>query len=116
MKTKEEVLSALIARRALIRYVTSKELLRDPVLRNMKPKTLGVRLLRLKREGLVTRGKLGRAYAYRLTIRGLKRRDYLYDKRRIVEEKIEQFKRRFDQEYNKLIFQKLLEAAKEDQQ
>ena len=81
MKAKEEILSALIARGAITRYVTAKELLKDPVLWNMKPKTLGVRLLRLRREGLVTMKKLGKAHGYRLTIRGLKRRDYLYEKR-----------------------------------
>jgi DNA-binding PadR family transcriptional regulator len=113
LKTKEEILSALIARGAITRYVTAKELQKDPVLWNMKAKTLGVRLLRLSREGLVTRKKLGKVCAYRLTIKGLKRLDYLREKRRILEEKVEQFKRRIDEEYNKLVFQKLLEDAKD---
>lgn len=113
MKTKEEVLGALVARGAITKYVTVEELLKCPVLWGVKPKTLGVRLLRLMREGLVEKKKLGKAHAYRLTIKGLKRRDYLYQKHRIVEEKIEQFRRRIDKEYNKLVFQKLLEAVKD---
>jgi len=112
LKTKEEILRALIARGAITRDVTVKELLKDLVLWNMKPKTLGVRLLRLRREGLVTKKKLGKAHGYRLTSKGLKRRDYFYEKRRIVKE-VEQFKRRIDEEYNKLMFQKLLEAIKD---
>lgn len=114
MKTKEEILSALIARGAIARYVTAKELLKDPVLWNMKPRTLGVRLLGLSREGLVTKKKLGKTHTYKLTIKGLKRRNYFYEKHRIAEE-AEQSKRRIDEEYNKLIFQKLLEAAKDEQ-
>jgi hypothetical protein len=33
---------------------------------------------------------------------------------RIIEEKVEQFKRRIDEEYSKLILQKLLEAKKKE--
>jgi DNA-binding PadR family transcriptional regulator len=115
LKTKEEVLRALVVRGAIVEYVTVEGLLKDPVLRNVRPKTLGVRLLRLRREGLVTKKNLGKVHAYRLTIKGVKRLDYFRGKSRIMEEKVEQFKRRIDEEYNKMMFQKLLEAAKDEQ-
>ena len=82
MIAKEELLSALIARGAITEYVAVKELLEDPALWKMKPKTLGVRLLRLRREGLVKKKELGKAYGYKLTEKGLKRHDYFYRKRK----------------------------------
>ena len=82
MITKEELLRALITRRAITRYVTAQELLKDPALWGMKHKTLGVRLLRLRRQGLVKKKKLGKAYGYKLTQKGLKRFDYFYRKRK----------------------------------
>jgi RIO-like serine/threonine protein kinase len=82
MISKEELLSALIARGAMIEYVTVKELLKHPALWKMKPKTLGVRLLRLRREGLVNKKKLGKAYGYKLTQKGWKRHDYFCEKRK----------------------------------
>jgi len=115
LKTKEEVLRALVVRGAITDYVTVGGLLEDPVLRNVRPKTLGVRLLRLRREGLVTKKNLGKVHAYRLTLKGLKRLDYLREKSRIMEEKVKHFKRRIDEDYNKMMFQKLLEAARDQQ-
>lgn len=115
LKTKEEVLRALVVRGAITDYVTVGGLLKDPVLRNVRPETLGVRLLRLRREGLVTKKNLGKVHAYRLTLKGLKRLDYLREKSRIIEEKVKHFKRRIDEDYNKMMFQKLLEAARDQQ-
>ena len=112
MITKGELLSALIARGAITRYVTVKELLKDPALWGMKPKTLGVKLLRLRRQGLVKNKKFGKEYGYKLTQKGLKRHDYFYEKRK-TEREVQQFKRRIDEEYSKLVWQKLLEAIKD---
>lgn len=115
MKAKEEVLRALVVRGAITEYVTVGGLLKDPVLRNVRSKTLGVRLLRLRREGLVIKKNLGKVHAYRLTIKGVKRLDYFREKRRIIEGKVEQFRRKINEEYDKLMFQKLLEAEKDQQ-
>ncbi len=112
MITKEELLSALITRGAITEYVTVKALLENPVLWGVKPKTLGVMLLRLRREGLVEGKKLGRAYEYKMTKKGLERHNYFYEKRKLKKE-IEQFKRRIDEEYDKFILQKLLEATRD---
>ena len=112
MITKEELLSALIARRAITRYVTVKELLKDPALWGMKPKTLGVKLLRLRRQGLVKNKKFGKEYGYKLTQKGLKRHDYFYEKRK-TEREIQHFKRRLNEEYNRLLLLKILETKKE---
>ena len=111
MITKGELLSALIARRAITRYVTVKELLKDPALWGMKPKTLGVKLLRLRRQGLVKNKKFGKEYGYKLTQKGLKRHDYFYEKRK-TEREVKQFKRRLNEEYNLLLL-KILETKKE---
>jgi len=112
MITKEELLTALITQGAITEYVTVKELLKSPALWKMKLKTLGVRLLRLKREGLVKKKELGKAYGYKLTEKGLKRHDYFYEKRKIKRE-IEQINRRIDEEYSKLVWQNILEATKD---
>jgi len=109
MITKEELLSALIARRAITRYVTIKELLKNPALWDMKPKTLGVKLLRLRRQGLVKNKKFGKEYGYKLTQKGLKRHDYFYEKRK-TEREVQQIKRRIDKDYRKLALQKILDA------
>ena len=109
MITKEELLSALIARGAITKYVAVKELLKDPALWGMKPKTLGVKLLRLRRQGLVKNKKFGKEYGYKLTQKGLKRHDYFYEKRK-TEREVQQFKRRLDEEYRKLALQKILNA------
>jgi len=115
MIRKEELLSALIARGGITEYVTVKELLKDPALWKMKPKTLGVRLLRLKRGGLVERRKFGKAYVYQLTGKGLRRHDYFYEKRKIKRE-IEQIKRRLDEEYNQFLLLKILEKKEKEKQ
>lgn len=82
MITKEELLDALIVKGAITNYVTVEKLLKSPALWGMKPKTLGVRLLRLRREGLVKKKELGKAYGYKLTKKGLERHDYFYRKRK----------------------------------
>jgi len=110
--TKEELLSALIIQHAITKYVTVKELLKNPALRDMKPKTLGVKLLRLREQELVENEKFGKEYGYKLTQKGLKRHDYFHKKRKI-EREVQQIKRRIDEEYSKLVWQKLLEAIKD---
>jgi|GEM_PF-4993162 len=109
MITKEELLSALIIQRAITEYVTVKELLKDPALRGMKPKTLGVKLLRLRGQRLVENEKFGKAYGYKLTEKGLKRHDYFYEKRK-TEREVQQLMKRLDEDYRKLILQKILDA------
>ena len=102
----------MIARGAMREYVTVRELLEDPVLWGMKAKTLGVRLLRLRGQGLVEKKKFGKAYGYRLTRKGLKRHDYFYEKRK-MEAEVQEFKTRLDEEYNQLLLRKALEAKRE---
>ena len=108
MITKEELLRALIIQPAITKYVTVKELLKNPALRGMKPKTLGVKLLRLREQKLVENEKFGKEYGYKLTQKGLKRHDYFYKKRKIKRE-TEQIKRRIDEDYNQLLLLKILE-------
>lgn len=112
MITKEELLSALIARGAITEYVTVREPLKDPVLSEMSAKTLGVRLLRLRGQGLVEKKKFGKAYGYKLTRKGLKRHDYFFEKRK-MEAQVQEFKTRLDEEYNQLLLRKALEAKGE---
>ena len=112
MILKEELLNALIVKGAITKYVTVEKLLKNPALWGMKPKTLGVGLLRLRRHGLVKYKKFGKAYGYKLTEKGLKRHDYFYEKRK-TEREVKQFKRRLNEEYNQLLLLKILETKKE---
>jgi len=102
----------LIARGAITEYVTVREPLKDPVLSEMSAKTLGVRLLRLRGQGLVEKKKFGKAYGYKLTRKGLKRHDYFFEKRK-MEAQVQEFKTRLDEEYNQLLLRKALEAKGE---
>ena len=104
----------MIARGAMTEYVTVRELLEDPVLWEMRAKTLGVRLLRLREQGLVEKKKFGKAYGYKLRRKGLKRHEYFYEKRK-MEAQVQEFKTRLDEEYNQLILRKALEAKREEE-
>jgi hypothetical protein len=95
LRTKIEVLDALVVCGALTRYVTVEELLKNPLLCRMKRKTLGVRLLRLKREGLLDWKKLGKAYGYKLNIKGSRRILY-FNRKYMTAAEIEQLKRARD--------------------
>ncbi len=114
MISKEELLSTLIAWGAVTEYVTVKELLKNPIFRRMRAKSLGIRLLRLRRQGLVEKKKFGKAYGYKLTRKGLNRHDYFYEKRK-REAEAQEFKTRLDKSYNQLLLLKALEEKKENE-
>jgi len=76
---KKEVLSSLLAYGALSSHLSVGDLLEHPTLRNVKYLTLGKRLQRLHRQGLLNRqgkGVKGNPYKYKLTIRGIRRLEY----------------------------------------
>jgi len=75
MVSKEEFLKALMAIGAMTKYVTVKELSRNPTLMGMKPKTVGMRLQRYEKQQLVTKERLGREYGWKVTEKGIKRSD-----------------------------------------
>lgn len=108
MIPKVELLEALVICDIEIEYVTVKELLKDPLLGEMRAKSLGVKLLRLRRQGLVEKKKFGKAYGYKLTQKGFERYDYFIEKRK-MEEEFQELKIRLDEEYNQLLLLKALE-------
>lgn len=75
MVSKEEFLKALMAIGAMTKYVTVKELSRNPTLMGMKPKTVGIRLHRYEKQQLVAKEQFGMEYGWKVTEKGIKRSD-----------------------------------------
>jgi len=109
MVPKVELLEVLMLGDDDIEYMTVRELHEDPVLCEMRAKSLGVKLLRLRRQGLVEMKKFGKAYGYKITQKGLKRYDYFVAKRK-KEEKLQKLKTRLAEEINQILLLKALEA------
>ena len=114
MVPKVELLEVLMLGGDGIEYMTVRELHEDPVLFEMRAKSLGVKLLRLRRQRLVEMKKFGKAYGYKITQKGLKRYDYFVNKRK-KEEEVQKLKKRFDEECNRLLLLKAMDAKRKNE-